>query len=105
MGDISQGDTRGWGTLLPFGDPVESKNIGDGPKSAWKKGKTPKMGPNSYLAEPIFISVGGTGIEPVTSSVSGKRSPAELTARDFGAQRLSATAVPDQMGNVSRFAR
>ena len=24
--------------------------------------------------------VGGTGIEPVTSSVSGKRSPAELTA-------------------------
>ena len=26
--------------------------------------------------------VGGTGIEPVTSSVSGKRSPAELTARD-----------------------
>jgi hypothetical protein len=25
-------------------------------------------------------SVGGTGIEPVTSSVSGKRSPAELTA-------------------------
>ncbi len=25
--------------------------------------------------------VGGTGIEPVTSSVSGKRSPAELTAR------------------------
>ena len=26
--------------------------------------------------------VGGTGIEPVTSSVSGKRSPAELTARE-----------------------
>src|SRR5215469_18155394 len=28
--------------------------------------------------------VGGTGIEPVTSSVSGKRSPAELTARRGG---------------------
>ena len=27
--------------------------------------------------------VGGTGIEPATSSVSGKRSPAELTARDL----------------------
>src|SRR5262249_17283137 len=27
--------------------------------------------------------VGGTGIEPATSSVSGKRSPAELTARDM----------------------
>jgi hypothetical protein len=27
-------------------------------------------------------SVGGTGIEPVASSVSGKRSPAELTARE-----------------------
>ena len=26
--------------------------------------------------------VGGTGIEPVTSSVSGKRSPAELIARE-----------------------
>jgi hypothetical protein len=31
-----------------------------------------------YLVE----LVGGTGIEPVTSSVSGKRSPAELTARE-----------------------
>src|SRR5262249_34586628 len=28
------------------------------------------------------LAVGGTGIEPVTSSVSGKRSPAELTARE-----------------------
>ena len=27
-----------------------------------------------------YKTVGGTGIEPVTSSVSGKRSPAELTA-------------------------
>src|SRR5262249_11610439 len=30
---------------------------------------------------PARTPVGGTGIEPVTSSVSGKRSPAELTAR------------------------
>ena len=29
-----------------------------------------------------FVMVGDTGIEPVTSSVSGKRSPAELIARD-----------------------
>jgi hypothetical protein len=29
-----------------------------------------------------FDLVGGTGIEPVASSVSGKRSPAELTARE-----------------------
>jgi hypothetical protein len=28
----------------------------------------------------LVVLVGGTGIEPVTSSVSGKRSPAELTA-------------------------
>jgi hypothetical protein len=34
-----------------------------------------------FKAVEIF-RVGGTGIEPVTSSVSGKRSPAELTARD-----------------------
>jgi len=30
----------------------------------------------------ITKGVGGTGIEPVASSVSGKRSPAELTARE-----------------------
>src|SRR5215207_4316596 len=31
--------------------------------------------------------VGATGIEPVTSSVSGKRSPAELSARGGGGNR------------------
>src|SRR5256886_10744386 len=31
----------------------------------------------------VFVLVGDTGIEPVTSSVSGKRSPAELIARDI----------------------
>src|SRR5579875_3422131 len=30
----------------------------------------------------LVVLVGGTGIEPVASSVSGKRSPAELTARE-----------------------
>src|SRR5262245_2663311 len=33
----------------------------------------------SYLLR--VLMVGATGIEPVTSSVSGKRSPAELSAR------------------------
>jgi hypothetical protein len=37
------------------------------------------MDGNSLTCEDL---VGGTGIEPVTSSVSGKRSPAELTARE-----------------------
>src|SRR2546430_14364430 len=32
---------------------------------------------------PAVLLVGDTGIEPVTSSVSGKRSPAELIARDL----------------------
>ena len=34
------------------------------------------------IAFPQVKLVGDTGIEPVTSSVSGKRSPAELIARD-----------------------
>jgi hypothetical protein len=38
------------------------------------------------LVERRFPVVGGTGIEPATSSVSGKRSPAELTARDKASQ-------------------
>ena len=48
-------------------------------------------GPTSYRAIKLANVgprgcdlVGGTGIEPVTSSVSGKRSPAELTARRGG---------------------
>src|SRR5580692_3198296 len=51
--------------------------------------------------------VGGTGIEPVTSSVSGKRSPAELSARrggsgnrtrvqGFAGPCLSHSAIPPQ---------
>jgi hypothetical protein len=51
--------------------------------------------------------VGGTGFEPVTSSVSGKRSPAELTARrggsgnrtrvqGFAGPCLSHSAIPPQ---------
>ena len=51
--------------------------------------------------------VGGTGIEPVASSVSGKRSPAELTARrggsgnrtrvqGFAGPCLSHSAIPPQ---------
>jgi hypothetical protein len=39
-------------------------------------GGQPKRSGESSLVDPV----GGTGIEPVTSSVSGKRSPAELTA-------------------------
>jgi hypothetical protein len=35
-----------------------------------------------YLAAKTLVR--GTGIEPATSSVSGKRSPAELTALDQG---------------------
>jgi hypothetical protein len=34
------------------------------------------------LASDLLLRVGGTGIEPVTPSVSGKCSPAELTARE-----------------------
>jgi hypothetical protein len=44
--------------------------------------KLGKPGRNKELT----LCVGGTGIEPATSSVSGKRSPAELTARDKARQ-------------------
>jgi hypothetical protein len=37
----------------------------------------------------VFVLVGGTRFELVTSSVSGKRSPAELTARDLPGGRRS----------------
>ncbi len=35
-----------------------------------------------YIRKELVLSVHDTGIEPVTSSVSGKRSPAELIARN-----------------------
>jgi hypothetical protein len=41
--------------------------------------------------------VGGTGIEPVTPSVSGKCSPAELTARDC------ADSIRSAVGNATRY--
>jgi hypothetical protein len=41
-----------------------------------------KVSTRLYKRINAFELVGGTGIEPVTSSVSGKRSPAELTARE-----------------------
>src|SRR5215469_10029802 len=71
-------------------------------------------GPTSYRAIKLANVgprgcdlVGGTGIEPVTSSVSGKRSPAELTARrggsgnrtrvqGFAGPCLSHSAIPPQ---------
>ena len=39
--------------------------------------------PLCWLRE-VWVVVGDTGIEPVTSSVSGKRSPAELIVRGGG---------------------
>ena len=40
-----------------------------------------------------FCVVGDTGIEPVTSSVSGKRSPAELYAREPAVLRGTAVML------------
>jgi hypothetical protein len=40
------------------------------------------MKPVSETEKTKYVLVGDTGIEPVASSVSGKRSPAELIARD-----------------------
>ena len=53
------------------------------------------------------ILVRDTGIEPVTSSVSGKRSPAELIARESPARGLGAddeTRTRDpHLGKVMRY--
>jgi len=56
----------------------------------------PGMAPRAYSNCSIYLFnlVGRTGFEPVTSSVSGKRSPAELTA-------LSASPRCYQSWNVS----
>src|ERR1700730_3837611 len=40
-----------------------------------------------HIRKLALTCVGVTGIEPVTSSVSGKRSPAELNARETQRQR------------------
>src|ERR1700738_337990 len=49
------------------------------------RGKCVTKPPGTRLSARGLVSVDDTGIEPATSSVSGKRSPAELIVRGSGA--------------------
>jgi|SwirhirootsSR3_FD_contig_121_633696_length_1480_multi_4_in_0_out_0_2 hypothetical protein len=73
-------------------DGLFAATISGGSKDVWSgssSGKRPIPAVRGPDARPrldvsadqgLFVMVGDTGIEPVTSSVSGKRSPAELIA-------------------------
>jgi hypothetical protein len=93
---------RGWcpgvdhssDVLGPFG-PLRLALLGDRrlarrvvSLAAWGKGV--RIFPTDLTSKPLTCEnpVGDTGIEPVTSSVSGKRSPAELIARSVLHERV-----------------
>jgi hypothetical protein len=54
----------------------------DVPPSGGLEGQAIRLRTMNFIALGSKTAVRDTGIEPVTSSVSGKRSPAELIARD-----------------------